>query len=66
MFNFSNSKLCYIGYVFQHFSLYKKQDKTVEWNQMAYNEVLKYTEQVFIRDLSISDCRLSRNDTTWC
>lgn len=48
-------------------SLYiKKQDKTVEWNQMTYNGVLKYTEQVFIRDLSISDCKLSRNDTTWC
>lgn len=44
----------------------KKQDKTVEWNQMTYNGVLKYTEQVFIRDLSTSDCKLSRNDTTWC
>lgn len=44
----------------------QKEDKTVEWNQMTFNGVLKYTEQVFIRDLSISDCRLSRYDTTWC
>lgn len=44
----------------------KKQDKTVEWNQMTYHGVLKCTEQVFIRDLLISDCKLSRHDTTWC
>lgn len=54
------------GMYFNIFLYIKKQDNTVEWNQMTYNGVLKYTEQVFIRDLSISDCKLSRNDTTWC
>lgn len=43
MFNVSNSKLYYIGYVSQHFFYIKEQEETVEWNQITYNGVLKYT-----------------------
>lgn len=64
MFQIQN---CAISGTYLNIFLYtQEQDETVEWNQMTYNGVLKYTEQVFIRDLSISDCRLSRNDTTSC
>lgn len=49
MFNVSNSKLYYIGYVSQHFIYIKEQEETVEWNQITYNGVLKYTGKIFMR-----------------
>lgn len=49
MFIVSNSKLYYIGYVSQHFIYIKEQEETVEWNQITYNGVLKYTGKIFMR-----------------
>lgn len=47
MFQIQN---CTISGTYLNIFLYiKEQDETVEWNQITYNGVLKYTGKIFMR-----------------